>query len=260
MLGLARSTARYKSRRNSSDEMAEKIRELSTEWIGSGYRMIYDVLREQGERVNHKRVLRLWRLQGLNRQSKRRRPRMKRTASTLAASSRANERWALDFLSDRLENGQPYRMLAVIDVLTRECVALLASRSMTAWRVVKTLDALALIRGVPNMITLDNGPELISEALKHWALTNGVTLRYSRPGTPTDNPFIESFNSRLRAECADLWWTESIPDVNLLLSAWRERYNMKRPHRSIGRIPPSKFAKAAPWIEYKAPVPMGEPA
>lgn len=150
-------------------------------------------------------------------------------------------------------------MLAVIDVFTRECVALLAAHSMTAWRVVKTLDGLALIRGVPKMITLDNGPELISEALEQWALSNGVTLRFSRPGTPTDNPFIESFNSRLRAECADLWWTESVSDANLLLGTWRERYNRKRPHRSIGRIPPSKFAKATPWIEYKPPVAIGEP-
>lgn len=103
------------------------------------------------------------------------------------------------------------------------------------------------------MITTDNGPELTSKAVTVWAITNQVTLRYSRPGTPTDNPFIESFNARLRAECADLWWTDSIADANTLLEQWRHRYNHQRPHRSIGRIPPARFASRAPWINYRPP-------
>ena len=125
---------------------------------------------------------------------------------------------------------------------------------MPAWRVVAVLDGLALVRGLPDMITLDNGPELTSKALRIWAAANNVTLRYSRPGTPTDNPFIESFNSRLRAECADLWWTESIADANEMLGNWRKHFNNERSHLSIGRVPPSQFAKSVAWVNYRQPV------
>jgi putative transposase len=230
---------------------------MATEWPGSGYRMIHDRLRARGVMINHKRVLRLWRELALDRRSRRPRRRIVRHAvPALAPPQRANERWALDFLSDRLENGQPYRILAVIDVHTRECVTIHAARSMPSWRVVRTLDRAAAVRGLPVMITLDNGPELTSKALTDWATANTVVLRYSRPGTPTDNPFIESFNARLRAECADLWWTTSIADANEMLCAWTTRYNDERPHRSLGRLPPKSFAKTTRWTEYRVPIAM----
>jgi putative transposase len=228
---------------------------MASDWCGVGYRMIHDRLRNEGMIVNHKRVLRLWRLLGLDRRSKARRIRVARKAvNPLAAAEKANERWAIDFLSDRLENGRPYRILAIIDVYTRECVAIEAARSMPSWRVIAALERAASVRGVPQMITSDNGPELTSHAVTEWAARNDVTVRYSRVHTPTDNPFIESFNARLRAECADLWWTVSIKDANELLADWRHRYNEERPHRSIGRIPPSRYARTATWIAYKSPV------
>lgn len=228
---------------------------MATDWCGVGYRMIYDRLRNEGLRINHKRVLRLWRSLGLDRKPKRRRTQLRgsRAATALPAAERVNERWAVDFLSDRLENGQPYRIIAVIDVYTRECVAIQAARSMPSWRVVAALDRAAMVRGVPYMITTDNGPELSSKAVTDWAARNQVILRYSRVHTPTDNPFIESFNARLRAECADLWWTVSIEEANQVLAAWRRRYNEERPHRSIGRVPPSRYARTATWITYRAP-------
>lgn len=173
----------------------------------------------------------------------------------LTPTTQVNERWAVDFLSDRLESGQPYRIVALIDVHTRECVAIEAARSMPAWRLVDVIDRAALRRGVPNMITADNGPELTSNALRSWAAANGVVLRYSRPGKPTDNPFIESFNSRLRAECADLWWTQTIKEANQLINDWKKRYNEERSHRSLGRrVTPASFAKTSRWIDFKMPV------
>jgi putative transposase len=229
---------------------------MADEWCGVGYRMIHDRLRNEGLQVNHKRVLRLWRELRLDRRTKprRRRANSRKTVPSLPAAQSANERWAIDFLLDRLENGQPYRIIAVIDVHTRECVAIEAARSMPSWRVIAVLERTASIRGVPQMITSDNGPELTSHAVRDWAGRNAVTIRYSRVHTPTDNPFIESFNARLRAECADLWWTTSIKEANQLLADWRRRYNEQRPHRSIGRIPPSRYARTVPWIVYKAPV------
>lgn len=235
--------------------MLEKIRTLAYEWPGSGYRMIHDRLRTSGVVINHKRVLRLWHQAGLDRRPKNRRRRQRRSEiDVLTPTSQVNERWALDFLSDRLESGQPYRIVAVMDVHSRECVAIEAARSITAWRLVDVIDRAAARRGVPNMITVDNGPELTSNALRSWAAANGVVLRYSRPGKPTDNPFIESFNSRLRAECADLWWTQTIKEANELINDWKKRYNEDRTHRSLGRVTPASFAKTSQWIDFKLPV------
>lgn len=254
VLDLARSTARYRSRRKESEELLHRIHQMASDWCGVGYRMIHDRLRQEGICINHKRVLRLWRLLGLERHPKKRRTRLRSAVVALPSPQRANERWALDFLTDRLENGQPYRILALMDVYTRECIAIVAARSMPAWRVVATVDRACVVRGVPNMITTDNGPELTSKAFTEWGTRNRVSVRYSRPGKPTDNPFIESFNARLRAECADLWWTQSIGEANQLLAMWRDRYNNERPHRSIGRRTPAHYARSVEWIDYRSPV------
>ena len=217
--------------------------------------MVHDRLRISGLVVNHKTIWRLWREAGLNRRIKhRRRQRRPGAIEQLADTQKINERWALDFLADRLENGQSYRIAAIIDVHSRECIAIQAARSIPAWRLVDLIDRTAVVRGVPQMITVDNGPELTSKALTAWAAANSVVLRYSRPGKPTDNPFIESFNARLRAECANLWWTETINEANQLLNEWRNEYNNDRPHRSLGRVTPASFAKKSTWIDYKAPL------
>jgi len=228
------------------------MRTLADEWRGSGYRVIGDRLRAGGLVINDKRVERIWREAGLTATKVKRSRNGPRRAPQLANASAANERWALDFLSDRLENGHAYRMLAVIDVFTRECLAIDLARSMPASRVVKTLERIAAVRGLPLMFTTDNGPEFISATLDRWAQTNGVQHSKSRPGTPTDNPFIESFNARLRAECVDLWWTESILEGQAAVNLWRRRYNDERPHGSLGRLTPTRFAETAPWVYFRA--------
>jgi putative transposase len=224
-----------------------------------GYRRVLDRLSERGVRVNHKRMERLWQEHRLGRpiQRGKRQQRRGNDGEELPKASRANERWAVDFLSDRLENGKPYRILAVVDVMTRECLTLLASPSMPASRVVAGFERIALLRGVPEMITMDNGPELISHLLRSWAQRNGVSLHYSRPGTPTDNPFIESFNARLRAECSELWWIESIDEAQDVLERWRREYNEVRGHGSLRRQTPKAFAAITPWVEYRPPAEEG---
>lgn len=232
------------------------MRTLLAEAPSAGYRTILDRLRDRGLRVNHKRIERLWHEHGLGRPRKTggRQQRRRIDGSELPKATRANERWAVDFLADRLENGTSYRILAVVDVMTRECLGLFASRSMPASRVVAAFERIALLRGVPTMITMDNGPELISHLLRNWAQTNGVILRYSRPGTPTDNPFIESFNARLRSECSELWWIERIDEAQDVLDRWRREYNEVRRHGSLRRQTPKVFAADAPWIDYRPPV------
>lgn len=254
---LARSTAAYRPRTAPGDRALIKlIHKLSAENPRSGYRAVLDQLRARGLRINHKRLERLWHEQRLARPRKTKRRQQRRVSgqSTLPKATRANERWALDFLADSLSNGKQYRLLAVIDVVTRECVGLVASPSMPASRVVKALERIALVRGVPEMITVDNGPELISRHLRSWAERNHVTLRYSRPGTPTDNPFIESFNARLRDECSELWFVDSIEEAQAVLDEWRRRYNDVRGHGSLGRKTPAAFAATAPWVDYRPPV------
>lgn len=254
---LPRSTAAYRPRKQSDEiRLVQLIHKLSAENPRSGYRAVLDRLRERGMRINHKRLERLWHEQRLARprKIKGRQQRKRDDQIALPNATRANERWALDFLADSLTNGKQYRLLAVLDVVTRECVGLSASRSMPASRVVATLDRIALVRGVPEMITVDNGPELISRRVRAWAERNQVTLRYSRPATPTDNPFIESFNARLRDECSELWFIDSIDEAQSVLDQWRRHYNEKRGHGSLGRKTPTAFAAVAPWIDYRPPV------
>ena len=236
--------------------MVKLIRKLSAENPRSGYRAVLDRLRERGLTINHKRLERLWHEQRLARprRTKRRQQRREKDQIALPPATRANERWALDFLADSLTNGKQYRVLAILDVVTRECVGLSASRSLPATRVVSAIERIALLRGVPEMITVDNGPELISRRLRSWAERNKVTLRYNRPATPTDNPFIESFNARLRDECSDLWYIDSIDEAQSVLDQWRRHYNEVRGHGSLGRKTPTAFAAAAPWIDYRPPV------
>lgn len=227
------------------------MRSLAEEWRGSGYRVIGDRLRAGGLVINDKRVERIWREAGLKAIKVKRSRKGPARAPQLAQASAANERWALDFLSDRLENGHAYRMLAVIDVFTRECLAIDLARSMPASRVVSTLDRIGAVRGLPQMLTTDNGPEFISTTVDRWARANEVQHSKSRPGTPTDNPFIESFNARLRAECVDLWWTETIREGQAAVDLWRRRYNDQRPHGSLRRLTPTGFAQTAPWIAFR---------
>lgn len=251
---MSRSTSRYLSRRPSEAALIERVRELAGEWSGSGYRRIIDQLHAEGVLVNHKRVERLWREAGLAIKKRKKRRLLVSLVQRLEKATKANERWALDFLSDRLENGATYRILAIIDVFTRECVAIDVARSMPAMRVVQVLERTATLRGLPSMLTTDNGPEFISTALARWGADNEVALWKSRPGTPTDNPFIESFNARLRAECVDLISIESIVEARWVLEQWRQRFNEQRGHGALGRLTPASFAKTAPWIDYRAPI------
>jgi putative transposase len=253
LVGLARSTSHYRPRRADESNLIAKMRELADEWRGSGYRTITDQLLAAGWVVNKKRVERVWREQAMGKAGRVRRLRVASTQPRLLpAADAVNQRWALDFVADRLSDGKPYRMLAVIDVYSRECLALVAAQSLPASKVIKILELIASTRGLPDMITTDNGPEFISKELERWCAVNQVEHWRSRPGTPTDNPFIESFNARLRSECGDLWWNDTISEAQAALTAWRHRYNQKRGHSSLGRRTPESFAKDSRWVSFRA--------
>jgi putative transposase len=202
--------------------------------------------------VNHKRVERLVRLHGLGAKKKTKRIRSRLETSAPIEVTRVNEGWSMDFLSDRLDSGLSYRILAVIDRRSRECIGLEPARAMTARRVVEILDRIAAERGLPVSIRVDNGPEFDSHALREWATKNGVQLEFITPGRPTENGHIESFNGRLRQECVGLWWVESLTDARDVLGEWKDRYNNERTHSAIGTTPAS-YAASAPRVAYRAP-------
>ena len=150
----------------------------------------------------------------------------------------------MDFVSDALFNGQRFRSLTVVDNFSRESLAIEVEQGIRGEHVVDVLDRLKYIRGVPKVIRVDNGPEFISKILDKWAYENGVTLDFSRPGKPTDNAFVESFNGSFRDECLNVNWFLSLQDARAKIEAWRVDYNNYRPHSSLGDMTPSDFAKS----------------
>ena len=151
----------------------------------------------------------------------------------------------MDFVSDALFDGRRLRALTVVDAFTREALAIHVDQGIRGEQVVEAMNRIAAVRGAPRTIRVDNGPEFISKALDRWAYENGVTLDFSRPGKPTDNAFVESFNGRLRDECLNTQWFLSLADARAKIEAWRRHYNESRPHTSLGWMTPAKFALLA---------------
>lgn len=244
LLGLSRSTARYRSCRG-PDPIVEELLKLAVKWRGCGYRRVHDELRKRGLMVNHKKVERLLQLHGLGVGRKRKRWHRVRAKADKPQISQRNEMWAMDFVSDRLTNGMAYRMLTLIDIHTREGLAIEARRALTSRNVVAVLDRIAAVQGTPDAIRIDNGPEFISYALASWAKNNSVHLAFTDPGSPTQNGHIESFNGTLRAECIGLWWMGTMAEVRMETEQWRRRYNGERTHFVINDTPAAFALKTA---------------
>jgi putative transposase len=208
-----------------------------------GYQQLTVYLRREGWRVNHKRVYRLYVEEGLA--LRRRRPKRRRSAAVRSerpVPTIPNDQWAMDFMHDTLVDGSLIRVLVVIDLFTRECVALVAARSFSGAVVAKVLqDAAARREATPSRIRVDNGSEFTSKALDAWAYWNRVALDFSRPGKPVDNAFVEAFNATLRRECLSQHWFTSLEDAAQRLEEWRNEYNNDRPHSSLGQATPAHY-------------------
>lgn len=242
-LGFHRSAIRYTPKDRGDLALRTRLRELAQEHPRWGAPMLTWKLRQEDVRDNHKRIRRLYRLEGLGV----RRQRRKRVAHArvLAPSAGApNVHWAMDFMRDTLASGRAFRTLNLVDAFTRECLAIEVDVSLPASRVVALLDELRQTRGLPERITVDNGPEFQSKTLDAWAHQHGVTLQFSRPGKPVDNTFVEAFNGRLRDECLNQSWFLTLADARRIIAAWRLQYNTARPHRALQGCTPSQFAEA----------------
>ncbi len=245
IVGVNRSTCRYRARRQQAGPLLERMRELAAERPRFGYRRLHVMVRREGWQVNHKRLYRLYQREGL---AVRRRKR-KRVASMqrvpMITPQAANDRWSMDFMSDSLATGRSFRTLNVLDEYSRECLAIEVDTSLTGARVARVLGRVVEQRGKPKEILIDNGPEFTSRALDAWAYEMGVELRFIRPGKPVDNAFIESFNGSFRDECLNQHWFTDLEDARCKVQYWRRDYNYVRPHSSLGDLTPHEFAAAA---------------
>ena len=241
-LEVARSSVQYIGRRPPQAALRRRMREITEVRLHYGYRRVHVLLRREGWTVNHKRVDRLYREEGLG--LRRKRPKRRRAAMARQprpGATRANERWTMDFMSDALANGQPLRVLTVLDTCTRECVALDAAVQFRGQDVAHVLTRIGAVRGLPAVIQCDNGTEFTSRALDQWAWTHGVQLDFSRPGKPTDNATIESFNASVRRECLSEHYFSTLAEAQVVLGTFRAEYNNHRPHSSLGHKTPAEF-------------------
>jgi putative transposase len=245
LLHCSTSVYRYKSKKDEQAALRMRIREIAMTRASYGYRRIYVMLQREGWKVNHKRVYRLYKEEGLLMRSKR--PRRHVTACRRigrATATAINESWSMDFMSDELYNGQGIRLFTLVDNYTRESLAIEVDNRLGGQRIVEVLMAVGAEKGFPRVIRVDNGPEFTSKKLDQWAYLNNVKLDFSRPGKPTDNALIESFNGRLREECLNENWFLSVEDAQEKVEDWRQHYNQHRPHGALSNRSPAEFMAA----------------
>ena len=244
MVVLARSTFSYQPVDKSLDQLlAGRITDIAHARVRYGFWRIYILLRREGWVVNHKRVYRLYKQLGLNLRSKR--PRRNRAGAhrlDRMEPHTPHQSWSMDFVADQLFDGRRFRALTIVDNFSRKCLAIHVGQSIKGADVTEIVDHISRhYNQPPERIQLDNGSEFISKALDRWAYDNGVTLDFSRPGKPTDNPYIESFNGSFRDECLNLHWFLSLRDAKEKIEAWRQEYNSFRPHSSLGDLTPNEY-------------------
>ena len=254
LVGITRWINRYRSRRDSQDELRQRLRELAGNRPRYGYRRLTVMLRREGWKVNAKRVYRIYREENLGVRTAKRKKRSAHTRVPLPEPGRPNQRWSMDFVSDRLADGRWFRILTVVDQYTRECLCAYADRSQTGEKVVTQMKRLAAMRGMPESITTDNGGEFAGKAMETWAYQNGVKLDLIRPGKPVENGYIESFNGRLRDECLNGEIFFDLADARQKLEHWRSDYNERRPHSSLADRTPAEFAREAGERSFTLPI------
>lgn len=237
------STFRYRSCLQEDEAVINSLKYWAEKRPRYGHPRLHEMVRRDGHMVNHKKTERLYYKTlklGLRRKKPKRKYRCE-TRSPIGAPVSPNEIWSMDFVSDQLICGKRIRGLTIIDIFSRYNHAIELDSSLTGRRVVETLDRICTFEGYPKIITVDNGPEFICMALDKWAYKHSVKLKFSRPGKPTDNPFIESFNGKMRDEFLDMHWFRDLSHARTEAEKWRVEYNELRPHSSIGMMTPMEY-------------------
>ena len=251
-----RSTVRYSSRRLPDAALREQLKRLATQRRRFGCRRLAVLLsRTEGRPVNHKRVYRLYREEGLQVRRRKRKRVAWPQSHKAQVPTRHNQRWSMDFVHDATAGGRVFRTLNVVDDFTRECLAIEVDTSLPGLRVARVLNRLAIERGgLPQEIVVDNGPEFRGKPFNKWSERAGVKLRFIDPGKPVQNAFVESFNGRFRDECLNEHWFVNLEVARWLIARWRENYNEQRPHSAHKGMPPAQFRRS--WEAEQQPLKM----
>jgi len=252
IIGQPKSTQGYQCRIKDDEAVLVKaIIELAKQYGRYGYRMITGMLRWEGWRVNHKRVERIWRREGLKvpqKQPKRRRLWLNDGSCVRLRPRYKNHVWSYDFVMDRTHNGLAIRMLNIIDEFTRECLAIEVGRKLNSANVIEVLSRLFVERGTPQYLRSDNGPEFIARRVRFWLKRQGVDTLFIEPGSPWENGYIESFNGKLRNELLNREIFDTLYESQVLIERWRIEYNTIRPHSSLGYRPPAPETIQPSWL------------
>lgn len=233
------STYHYKSRRCGQADLEKRIKEIAETRMRYGYRRVHVVLQREGWMINIKRTYRLYSGLGLQLRNKTPKRRVKaKLREDRCPASEPNQTWAMDFVHDQLAMGKKIRVLTVVDIFSKYSPIIDPRFSYRAADVVMALERVCANVGYPKTIRVDQGSEFVSRDLDLWAYANDVILDFSRPGKPTDNAFIEAFNSKVRSECLNAHWFMSLDDARSKLEDWRRYYNEERPHSGIGQMTP----------------------
>lgn len=239
---MDRSTYRYEPRPDHNAGLREQLLALAQKKPRYGYRRLHVLLERDEYKCSAMRVFRLYQQQGLAvRRLKRKR--LSRPAAVQPLHVRANQEWALDFVTDRLETGRGIRVLTVVDAFTRECLGLDVDTSLSSQRVTRTLEQIIFERGMPGSIRCDNGPELTSRHILGWSADKKIELIHIQPGKPMQNGHVESFNGRFRDEFLNATCFRTLADARRKIAHWRAEYNGERPHSSLGYRTPNEFAE-----------------
>ena len=247
LLSLCRATVQYQPRQTPDERLLRaRLRELAMQRGGFGSPRLTLLLRREFPNLNHKRAERLYALERLQVQFRRRKRRKCQPAPRpIAVPTCPLERWSMDFVSDAFASGRRFRILTIVDDFDRSSPRLEPGVSLTGRHVADVLEQLREATGLPRTIVVDNGTEFTSRAMLDWAYQRGVHLHFIAPGKPTQNAFVESFNGRLRAECLNLHWFADLDDARAKLEAWRIDYNTVRPHGPLGKLTPEAYRRQA---------------
>jgi len=246
VVGQHRSTQRLapRPRPAEEDKVRRRLREIARAHPRWGWKTAHAILRREGHTINRKRTRRLWRDEGLRRPAPCRRKRTRPPGGgPLLRAERPNQVWALDFQFDETADRRRLKLLNVVDEHTREALAMRVARTCTADDVVGVIEALVTERGAPEHLRMDNGPELIAWALRDWCRLKGTATSYIEPGSPWENPFVESFNGRARDELLNIEEFATLFEAQVVVEAWRVEYNTYRPHSSLGGLTPAEYAE-----------------
>lgn len=244
LVSVSRTVFSYSPRLSELNEKIRKrLKQLAAKHRKWGAWKFHKILRREGLMINHKRVERIYRQERLSLRERKRKKLKAIARVPLPKPERANQQWSMDFIHDKLWNGRKFRSLSIVDTFTHECLALEVDTSLGGERVKRVLERLSEERGLPEAITVDNGPEFISQVMDEWAYRREVKLDFIRPGKPTDNPFVESFHDKFRDECLDDHYFSTLFEARSIIENWRIEFNTFRPHRSLKGLTPEEYAQ-----------------